>query len=540
MLCKSVSLRDRLVALSLTSFCELRVAAFLAGSDFNPPVVEAPWPEIAQAALALVASNPIWQEVVRDASAEPEHAEAFLANFDFGVFVSVDLRQLGENSATLPEAWLCGDSVAYGLTAIFPCGDIDPVLSSLVPRSDQDASNRIGTIRARCLAAYSRGALSNDVFNLVRHRSLRESIGLVDFAMLIPGSRGRPVAKAKLQMVSRLAQFLAGPIPDSWDDEEDHEPAFLEIDVEVLREEVLRWLIPHATWALQQEKNMKDAGSDDAVMHIKKGVEEARQAVATEMDGFGALTEQKKVQMQSIPSWVWDGARDDCPSGEETIPRCARMRSVFYLATGFDMTTKLTAQCQEGLTKALEEDATMQEQGLLLVLAIIHSVGDVLAQDHVQTLCNTLGVRGLDLSMLRSSDGSDAGLQYGSAVILGDMCWWMMGKLQDMFCLCGGERLIFANALPLRGGPVVLGSGIIHKAKDGYKISVKACEDDPSPEVVSHAQTLFGALGAEVTRQLRYGAFKVQGISAHDVFSYHGRIFIYKGVPYTMLVKPFD
>lgn len=285
---------------------------------------------------------------------------------------------------------------------------------------------------------------------------------------------------------------------------------------------------------------MKNAGSDGAVTHIKKGLEEARQSLATQMDGFGALIEQKKVPLQSIPGWVWDGARDDCPAGEERTSRCARMRSVFYLATGSDMTTKLTSQCQEGLAKALAEDATMQEQGLLLVLAIIHSVGEVLAQDHVQTLCNTLGVRDLDLSMLRSSDGSDAGLQYASAVILGDMCWWMMGKLQDMFCICGGDRLIFANALPMRGGPVVLGSGIMHKAKNGYKISVKASQDEPSPEVVSHAQTLFEALGADVTRQLRYGAFKVQGIAAHDVFSYHGRIFIYKGVPYTLLVKPFD
>merc|ERR1712072_164810 len=115
-----------------------------------------------------------------------------------------------------------------------------------------------------------------------------------------------------------------------------------------------------------------------------------------------------------------------------------------------------------------------------------------------------------------------------------------MGKLQDLFCLCGGEMQIFADALLMKGGPVVLGRGIMHKAKDGYKISVKGYQDEPPTEVVAYAQKLFEGLGATITKALRYGAFKVQGISAQDVFSCHTRIFHYHCVPYTLLVKPFD
>merc|ERR1712139_96119 len=80
----------------------------------------------------------------------------------------------------------------------------------------------------------------------------------------------------------------------------------------------------------------------------------------------------------------------------------------------------------------------------------------------------------------------------------------------------------------------------MHKAKDGYKISVKGYQDEPPLEVVTYAQKLFEDLGATVTRVLRHGSFKVQGISPQHVFSQHARIFHFHSVPYTLLVKPFD
>jgi len=555
--CKAPSLSNRLRALCLTCLSELQVAAFLAGTDFSPPIVEASWPEITERARRLVASNPVWQDVVQEASVDPAHADAFLANFDTGAYVCVDEGE--PSGAAALEAWRCGDSVAYGITATFPRSDMDPILSNLVSSGSQDTDGRMCIIRTRCLAAYSGGALSSSMLNLVRNISFSESVGLADFAKLIPGSCGRPVARAKLQMVGRLAHFLAGPIPDSWDDEEDHVPAFLDIEVEVIREDVLLWCIPHAEWLLQKESRIKDAGRDSnfdvrcpaedirsfdhndlSVVQAKKELQEARECFTNEMDGFGTLTEKGQVQLQSIPDWVWDGARADWKAGEESSCSSALLRSVFYLVTGSDVNTKLAPHLQMELAKVLEGNATVQEQGLLLVLSVVHAIEEGLMLEHVQTLCSSLGVRRLDLNMLRLSGCSDSATQYASALMLGEMCWWMMAMIQDVFCLCGGQRLIFANALPMRGGPVVLGNGIVHKAKDGYKISVKGIEGEPPSEVASHAQMLFEALGAVVTRQLRYGAFKVQGISAHDVFSCHGRIFFYKGVPYTTVVKPFD
>lgn len=69
-----------------------------------------------------------------------------------------------------------------------------------------------------------------------------------------------------------------------------------------------------------------------------------------------------------------------------------------------------------------------------------------------------------------------------------------MRQLGDLYCLCGGSGFLFSSILRLDGGPVVVGKGYVHKAKDGYKVSIQGKQSDIPLSVVEEAKDLFRQL----------------------------------------------
>ncbi|CAE8632122.1 unnamed protein product, partial [Polarella glacialis] len=85
---------------------------------------------------------------------------------------------------------------------------------------------------------------------------------------------------------------------------------------------------------------------------------------------------------------------------------------------------------------------------------------------------------------------------------------------------------------------VVMDDGQIHKAKDGYKISISAPKDQVvSVEVLG---LLHKSLSSSCQVVQKTDWLKMTGVSAVEAFGYHRRIWICNSVPYTLNVKAFD
>lgn len=198
---RTTTLTHRLAALQLDSRDEFYVLAFLAGSDFHPPVVEAPLPELAVLARQELSQAGDWRGAVRKIDAS--NAPAFLNAFD----------------PVLRPAW--------GTTAIHPPGELDAVLATLVGEGE-------GLAPERLVRAYSQMHLSSGALYLACFGEASEGVCPAD---LVPG---RPAALARRRSFARLATLLGRApsiVPDSWDDEDDEGEAAAGATIQRVREE---------------------------------------------------------------------------------------------------------------------------------------------------------------------------------------------------------------------------------------------------------------------------------------------------------------
>jgi len=511
---------DRLRTLGLDTFEELLLAAFLGGSDFNSPIIKGAWQEIAKTARLIIRGAP-WQAAALEAAQDKTEAQAFIDNFDIAVY-----NPSHEDDGT--ESWTCQGNAAYGLTRIHPPnGALDVVLRAFAQElPDQPDTFGSSPVKvARLLQAYSQGHLSARSLNLLRFRTWSESPCLADHVS------GRLVATWKRCALERLAAFLARPQSESWDDDEDgHDASYLAVAVERLHDEVFGMCTQAAHEVAELERVARQTSSPVAGETAELKMRELLQRVSA----VEAISTSERVGEMELPQWVWEGAVLPVPQESED-QRKARAESFFFLATG----TELPARHLSLVKKCVSTGtlATQAEQSSLFLLAVVSIGGEQLVPEHVRQLQKSLGIDKQDFGVsLPAFVGQSQEQHAGAAIVLGELCWWLLSHLQDVYCLCGGQGLVFPAGVPLGGGPTVITQdGLVHKSKDGYRIRVSGPPDEEVPEeALRGAAKILCEVGT--VRQIK-DWFKLTDVGPVDAFALHGRVVVLRGLPYTLSVK---
>lgn len=249
---------------------------------------------------------------------------------------------------------------------------------------------------------------------------------------------------------------------------------------------------------------------------------------------FPELTQTVAVDRPDLPAWVWEGAVPEA-RGEGRERRVARGRSMFFLVAG----SELPGGCEDLLSRCLGKTADEAEQNVLFLLVLSYAAGKWLAPEQVKQLAKSLHVSSQGLALLGPLAGKvETGAQRAdAAVVLGELCWWLHSFIQDAFCLCGGDGLLFPRGLGLDGGPVVpVDDGHVHKGKDGYRMVVWAGRDEEVPvEVLEGVAARLREQGVAVCRVRDW--LRLTAVSALEAFSFHSRLHFQAGVPYLLAVS---
>mmetsp|Transcript_95926 Transcript_95926/g.311047 ORF Transcript_95926/g.311047 Transcript_95926/m.311047 type:complete len:816 (+) Transcript_95926:105-2552(+) len=552
MFCKALWLSDRLRLLGIQEQEELLIAAFLAGSDFHPAVLQgASWNDIGRHVQREPRRGRSWQVIVRDLdpSAEKEYSKAYLENFDVE---SYELRN-GASSSTL--SWSSQGALAIGITSMLPKGATPDAVLELAAHSAPDHTGAVcdedgcelgkhPVCQRRLVQGYLKGELSKSMFGFLCKRELYES------PMLCDNIPGRPFARIVERSKARLAAWLAGPEPEAWDDEDAvRDERFLGLRITRLREDTLAECLKvwERLWT-QILSDQEQHGWPDG--RLAGALRDERESLTARVSVRGVQgTVSEALDAVDFDPSMWHGAvMAYAGRSAEQEPRAAR--TFWFLAVGQDIRTmpqqhaKLIQRCMAG-AKCLED------QRRLFLLAVAQLGGDRVVTEHFKQLQHSL------LPGRRDGFEAGLGLQFGGgedavagAVLLGQLCWWLLSWLQDAYFLCGHDGLLLPSgvALALDGGVAFVPASCLPSASgaDGYRISVRsacapkgpweATSSDVFAEVLKHVRALVEGEKREVKVIKQW--LKLTHSSVAEAFKFHNQLLVVDGHPYRLQVQP--
>mmetsp|Transcript_13163 Transcript_13163/g.37591 ORF Transcript_13163/g.37591 Transcript_13163/m.37591 type:complete len:771 (+) Transcript_13163:57-2369(+) len=554
---KPLSPRARCQALGASSMDELTVVAFLVGSDFNKPIMEVvageSWQAVLSRAQDLLAGNETsgWQAAVRTLSdVADSEIDGFISNFDTSSYLE---HKVEDHDL---ESWMHKGQHAFGITCSYPWrGGLDPVLDSFrewqEERLDGDLPARALLHPDRLLRAYARGHLSSGKLNLLRFRESGQRSCYSDSA------EGQPVAALRRASSQRLVSFLSGPARDSWEDDDSAALGF----PDAFFSASVTWEQANASYAkrllnsdiaklTELKKQAFQVRFDEArKIVVDARIEKLREELVGLLDYAVFIEEGPLPPADEDFDWMWDCLEVQDLGGHVDQEK-VRASNFFYLVTGEHMSKQtlvhqhLVARC---MTKKVDNNAL----SLLYILCLCILGRNHVVPEHVQQLCASLGVDAQFVQEMPSpkfmlEPRVDKCRLATAALVLGDLVTWLLSQMQDCFCLCGGEGLLFPLVLPLDGGPVVLtDQGQVHKASHGYRVAVSAPQGEHVPD------SLFPVLAGRLSEMLpktfswemkrgRQSWLKIRGVSGVQAFGLHRRIVISDGVPWLLNVSALD
>jgi len=513
---KSLSLQERLVRFELESWDQLRMLAFLAGSDFHHSVAKLPWTEMASRAREL-AQTGSWQDAVRAAGPEvsAHEIEAFIENFDL---YAVDLVSSPDAPPSQPEVWACGGEECIGITSLLPAGPLDPILELFAVTDTEGLPTRLELDKSQLLVAYARGQLSAATLNFLRHK---RTSALPYHCDLLDGSSGSVFA-LRHHAYARLTGFLCGPLPDEWDDEPDEVVQFRTAMIAVPDEQARSLCMRSADEVLELESQLPSLTNSLHRQQLRDHLHSLRTQLVESMLEAGGTSKEVVLEAADIPEWVHAGPQRHELKEDESVHR-ARLRSTFFLATGADLELwpdkELQKACRNSKDLLMKALVTLGKKHVLL--------------EHLRELSKVLGVD--DVHCHGCSQTSAA----RSAMFLGELCRWVPKYLEDMQWLCGGQPLNL-KLLPFAGGPLVLTAGRAHKAQSGYSIHLRGPEGvEVGDRARDAAKDYFVHLKGIIGKTFGSGGFKVSNIGP-EIWIHHDALMEHDGVMYKLKVKAFD
>ncbi|CAE8701731.1 unnamed protein product [Polarella glacialis] len=535
-------------AFHASSHEEMMVMAYLVGSDFNTPQVEVTvawhWSEVAIMARTLLTTHGSWQAAVRasspEGSAEPD---GFLDNFDVGSYV------VGPQEGKGIESWTKNGDLVIGITCCFPLlEDLDPVLVSCrewIPQ-EIDMSAQAPLHPDRILRAYALGCLSSHAVRLLRFASASTGVSYAD---IIPGN---PVPDIKRTASLRISQYLRGPEKDSWDAGDDdfghpdprfHSITYSQVSATYLGKARLQSAIVELVKLNAEAHKIRYESETRFIAHMER-IQNLRDSILADLDPAQLIKEVQLSLDSEDLGWMWDEVKVEVKD-EDASTLKSRAACFFFLATG-KLLPKLKATDQQVVEDCVAHRGAPVQKSLMYLICLATLGDGIVVPEQMQQLRASLGLSSdHDCELicpsyaLRNGPNFDNRRCAGSALLLGQLCSWLESHLQDCFCLCGGEGRVFPEGIPLDGRLiVVMDDGQIHKAKDGYKISISAPKDQVvSVEVLG---LLHKSLSSSCQVVQKTDWLKMTGVSAVEAFGYHRRIWICNSVPYTLNVKAFD
>lgn len=546
--CKGIQMTDRLEAFQLCEVGHLKVLAFIAGTDFTRSILEVEngnWEPLVTRTRSAVSSASRWQDAVQSLAADENAAELFLRHYDLDAFSPSQTRELDDFLS--PFSWDYKGSLACGVTTIFPLhSGLDPVLLSLGSALPKWLGKKAGDPRNsdRLLACYSQGLLTGKIIDLLRFGKVYIGTSPADYGVcessLRRGLGFHFIREIKAKALARIRTFFAGQatIVDSWDDDE----ATAEISTipfEYIKDHVLNKCLEFAQLIVPREQESRNALKPQYEM-FKELAKKEREYFIESLHQCGGVTEMNVLKEIPLEEWLWSGAIVAQSSEDEAICK-NRARSFFYLATGKDLQLGLPVEQVAIVEKCIGSPSKciLKDFGCLFVILLHHLIGQEVSVKHMKQLCTEIA-DGFKLG-LPQEDMTDSRELSTSALRLGDLCWWLFEHIQNVYCLVGGEGLLFPQVLPLDGGPVVLTDGHVHKAKEGYKITIKSFneQNEVNEDVKTAAKNLLTTAGARCLKDFQYG-FKVNSVAPDLVFRFHSRLLFHGRRPYKLSVKAFD